>query len=121
MDRKEIEHCIKTQRFNPRSLWCVFNKKVDRSNMRIDFGWWDGPGEYKAVEFLHKNEIFFISTTAFNKLRKTCQDCGESLRDDNNFLKEKGSLDVYICDNCGSHFESQYESTLKKIEHEKAI
>lgn len=116
MNRQEIEHRIKTQKFKPRSLWHIFKEKVDRSDMLIDFAWWEGAGEYKAVEFPDKNKTYFIHNITFDSLRMTCQDCGNKLRDDNNFLKPSGTKDKYICDNCESIFESEFEAPLTKIE-----
>lgn len=115
MNRNEIEWNIKNQRFKGRSLWCVFSDPNARDGMAITFGFWEGEGEYRAVEFPHKSETCFIKTSTFNRLRKTCQECGSMLRDDNNFLKPVSKSDLLICDSCGIRFETKFGSPLTRV------
>lgn len=115
MTREQIIWNIKNQRFKAKSLWCVFNKKRNRDNYRLKIGFWEGPGEYRAIEFPHKNSMYFILTQTFDELRLTCQECGESLRDPHNFLR-KEKEDIFICDTCDIQYKSLYGSPLVKDE-----
>lgn len=117
MKRSEIEWCLKTQKYEKGTLHCIFKDPNARDGMAITFGFWQGPGEYVAVEFPTKGERYFIHSATFSQLSKTCQECGEGLRDDNNFLKPSTEPDLYICDNCDTYYDSGiHDEPLKRIE-----
>lgn len=111
MNEQEIRWCIKNQNYKERALEVVYNNELpDREDMRVNFGISDGPGCYRAVEFPHKGEIYFIPSLLFDQLRKTCPRCGGPVEERDIFSDGE---DILICDTCKVSYKSQYGSPLK--------
>lgn len=103
MKRQEIENEIRTGNYIPHSLWCAFNNPNARDGYALKFGFWDGEGEYQRIEFSN-GESYFIKSITFDKLRLTCPNCKEVLKQRLN--------DIYECCKCNSKYLSVLDQPL---------